>query len=116
VGLSELSYAGNGEFLVIERDDQGGPDAAVKHIKRFSINGVTFRDHSQTPNFDTVAKSLVVDLLFSGILKVTGGLVPEKFEGLAVLPNRDLLLINDNDGVEDNSGETQLLRLKGLSR
>lgn len=116
VGLSELSYAGDGEFLVIERDDQGGPDAAVKHIKRFSINGVTFRDHSETPNFDTVTKSLVVDLLFSGVLKVTGGLVPEKFEGLAVLPNKDLLLINDNDGVEDNSGETQLLRLKGLLR
>ncbi len=114
VGLSEISYAGNGEFLVIERDNQGGPDAAIKHLTRFSIAGVTFRDHSQTPAFDTVSKVLVIDLLASGALKVTGGLVTEKLEGLAVLPNGDLLLVNDNDGVDDNSGETQLLRLEGL--
>lgn len=114
VGLSEISYAGNGEFVVIERDDQGGPDAAIKHLNRFSIDGVTFRAHSETPNFDTVSKVLVSDLLASGALKVTGGLVTEKLEGLAVLANGDLLLVNDNDGVDDNSGETQLLRLKGL--
>ena len=116
VGLSEISYAGDGEFVVIERDDQGGPDAAIKHLTRFSIDGITFRDHSQTPNFETVSKVLVIDLLASGALEVTGGLVPEKLEGLAVLANGDLLLINDNDGVKDNSGETQLLRLEGLLR
>lgn len=37
--------------------------------------------------------------------------VPDKIVGLAVLANGEMLIVNDNDGVNDNSGETQLLRL-----
>ncbi|HKX45076.1 MAG TPA: esterase-like activity of phytase family protein, partial [Planctomycetota bacterium] len=114
VGLSELAYAGDGEFVVIERDDQGGPDAAVKRLYRLSIDGVTFADHAATPAFDTVAKTLVLDLLAAGTYAPYGGLVPEKQEGLTVLADGDLLLVNDNDGVEDNNGETLLLRLENL--
>ena len=47
-------------------------------------------------------------------LRAPGGPVPEKIEGLAVLADGNLLIVNDNDGVNDNSGETQLLELGRL--
>jgi len=47
-------------------------------------------------------------------LEATGGAVLEKIEGLAVQANGDALIVNDNDGVDDSNGETQLLRLPGL--
>ncbi len=58
---------------------------------------------------DTITKTLVRDLLDD--LKNTGGLVPEKIEGSAIMANGDVYIINDNDGVDDNSGETQLINL-----
>jgi hypothetical protein len=30
---------------------------------------------------------------------------------LAVMPDNTIYIVNDNDGVDDNSGETQLLNL-----
>ena len=32
VGLSDITNVGEGEYLVLERDNQGGPDAAIKRI------------------------------------------------------------------------------------
>lgn len=32
VGLSEITSRGDGTFIVLERDDQGGPDAAIKRL------------------------------------------------------------------------------------
>ena len=47
------------------------------------------------------------------LLKANGGLNYEKVEGLAVFPaTGDVYINNDNDGVDDNSGETFLLRMK----
>jgi len=43
VGLSDITSLGNGDFLVIERDNQGGPDAAIKRLYRFSIHDLEFR-------------------------------------------------------------------------
>ncbi|MCB9914956.1 MAG: esterase-like activity of phytase family protein [Planctomycetes bacterium] len=114
VGLSDLSYVGDDVFAVLERDNQAGDDAAVKRIYTVSVAGVTFRDASQVGSFDVLAKTLKLDILAAGTFDVTGGPMPEKLEGLAVLANGDALIVNDNDGVEDNSGETQLLELDGL--
>ena len=114
VGLSELTDLGNDTFAVIERDDQGGPDAAIKRIYSFSVAGVTFQDETQVPGFDLVVKSLESDLLADDVYAVTGGLVPEKQEDSAVLPDGAALIVNDNDGVADNNGETQLIRIDGL--
>ena len=41
------------------------------------------------------------------------GTEPEKIEGMAVMDNGDVYVCNDNDGVDDNSGETQLLNVGG---
>jgi hypothetical protein len=44
----------------------------------------------------------------------SGGLVPEKIEGSAITASGNVWIVNDNDGVDDNSGETQLLNLGPL--
>lgn len=104
VGLSDLTSLGNGQFLVVERDNQGGPDAAIKRLYRIDTNGVAAGA--------TVSKTLVRDILPD--LKATGSPVMEKIEGSAVLANGNVLIINDNDGVKDNNGETQLINLGAI--
>jgi hypothetical protein len=37
-----------------------------------------------------------------------------QFEGLAVTAGGNVYIVNDNDGVEDNSGETELLNLGAI--
>lgn len=101
VGLSDLTSLGNGSFLALERDNQAGPDAAIKRLYRFDVSGLAANA--------LVTKTLVRDLLDD--IKAPGGLVPEKTEGLAVSANGDVYIVNDNDGVDDNSGETQLINL-----
>ena len=56
---------------------------------------------------DAVTKTLVQDLV--PVFEATHGFVPEKVEGLAVLEDGTRYVVNDNDGVDDNSGEIQLL-------
>ncbi|UJS22994.1 esterase-like activity of phytase family protein [Thiothrix winogradskyi] len=104
VGLSDLTSLGNGQFLLVERDNQGGPDAAVKRLYRIDTNGVAAGA--------TLSKTLVRDILPD--LKATGSPVMEKIEGSAVLANGNVLIINDNDGVKDNNGETQLINLGNI--
>ena len=101
VGLSDLTSLGNGEFLVLERDNQGGMDAAVKRIYKVNLDGLA--------DGDTVSKTLVRDIMPD--LKSAGGLPAEKVEGMAVMSNGDVYIVNDNDGLDDNSGEIQLMNL-----
>ncbi len=42
--------------------------------------------------------------------------MPEKLEGMAVLSDGTTLIVNDNDGVDDNSGETTVVRIPQLLR
>ncbi|MCG8371596.1 MAG: esterase-like activity of phytase family protein [Proteobacteria bacterium] len=104
VGLSDITALGNGEFLVVERDNQGGPDAVIKRLYRFDVTGLAADS--------VVAKSLVRDL--TDDLTATGGLQVEKVEGSAVTLMGDVFVINDNDGVDDNSGETRLVNLGNI--
>lgn len=114
VGLSELTYLGDDTFALLERDNQGGPDASIKLVTSFSTAGVSFLDSTQVANFELLSKTVVADLIADGAYDFTGGLLPEKQEGLTVLADGTTLIVNDNDGVDDNNGETQLLRLEGL--
>jgi hypothetical protein len=108
VGLSEITALGNGEFAVVERDNQANTDARIKRVYKISVNGVAFQPEGGT--FATLGKSLVRDLLPD--LQATGGMVLEKIESLAVTESGELLLANDNDGVDDSNGETRLIRMK----
>lgn len=103
VGLSDLTALGAGEFLVVERDNQGGPDARIKRLYKIDVDGVAAGG--------TLTKTLVRDLLAQGDLTATGGLPPEKIEGSAITLDGIVWVVNDNDGVEINSGETQLIEL-----
>jgi len=104
VGLSDITALGSGQFMLVERDNQGGPDARIKRLYTINLTGVA--------NGATLTKTLVRDVLND--LKTPGGQVPEKIEGLARLANGDVLIVNDNDGVDDNSGEVQLINLGKL--
>lgn len=87
--------------MTIERDNQGGPDAAIKRLYRIDVTNLS--------NGDTLTKTLVRDL--TSDLSAAGGLTPEKIEGAALTVNGNVWIVNDNDGVDDNSGETQLINL-----
>lgn len=115
VGLSEITALSDGRLAVIERDNQGGPDAAIKRLYTFSLEGlVPEADPGEgvTPEFPVLNKTLARDLMQD--LESLGGLTLEKIEGLAALPDGSALVINDNDGVDDSNGETQLLRIKDV--
>jgi len=103
-GLSDITSLGNGEMLVVERDNQGGPDARIKRLYKFSLAGLT--------DGSAISKTMVRDLMPD--LAADGGLTPEKIEGSAVMANGDVYIINDNDGVDDNSGETRLINLGAI--
>lgn len=107
VGLSDITAMGNNQFMLVERDNQGGPDARIKRLYRIDLSGQA--------DGAVLTKTLVRDLLPD--LKLAGGNVVEKIEGLARLANGEWLIVNDNDGVDDgaNSGETLLIRLGQLS-
>lgn len=105
VGLSEITSLGNGHFLVVERDNMAGPDARIKRLYEVDLTSVD--------DGETVPKTLVRDVLVD--LKALGGHVPEKIEGAAFdATTGKTWIVNDNDGVDDNSGETQLLDLGRL--
>ncbi|MEK0360930.1 MULTISPECIES: esterase-like activity of phytase family protein [unclassified Pseudomonas] len=112
VGLSELTSIGNGQFLVIERDNQQGPAAEVKRLYRIDLAGM--QPGTQGQRFPLVNKQLARDLLPD--LKRTGGWVLDKVEGAAVDRQGRLFVVTDNDGVEDASGETRFMRLGTIKR
>lgn len=117
VGLSEITAIDDENFYVIERDNQGNADAEIKRIYQFSVNGLVAQADSKvgtTPNFPIVEKMLVRDLMKD--LRKTKGLTLEKIEGLTITANDDLYIVNDNDGVDDSNGETQLLKIEDLKQ
>lgn len=107
VGLSEIAAISDDEFLVIERDNKGGPDAAIKRIYAFSVDGLTPAAAGQAA--PVVEKRLVRDLLPT--LAGTGGWTLDKLEGLTVASDGQIYAITDNDGIDDAVGETRFLRL-----
>jgi len=101
VGLSDITALPNNQFLVVERDNMAGPDARIKKLYKIDLNGIAAGS--------TVSKTLVRDLMAD--LKAPGGNVIEKVEGSAILPNGDVYIVTDNDGVDGGSGETQFINL-----
>jgi len=104
VGLSDITALGSNKFLVIERDNQGGPDARIKRLYRIDLTGKA--------DGVTLSKILVRDLMAD--LRGPAGPVVEKVEGSALLANGDVIIVNDNDGVDENSGEVHLMNLGKL--
>ena len=111
VGLSEIVSLGNEEFLILERDNQGGEFATIKEITRISLNGVTPAAYgSELP---VVEKTKVRDILPE--LQASKGWVLDKPEGLTVTASGEVILVTDNDGVDDAPGATELFHLGKVS-
>jgi len=107
VGLSEIVAVTDDEFMVIERDNQGGPNAAIKRLYTFSLDGVTPAPAGETA--PVVSKRLARDLLPN--LAGTGGWTLDKLEGLTIASDGQIYAVTDNDGVDDAVGEPRFLRL-----
>jgi len=107
VGLSEITAAGDGRFLIVERDNQIGDAAKIKRLYAVSLDGVTPAAPGDEP--PVVEKSLVRDLLPD--LKSANGYVVDKVEGFALDGEGNGYLVTDNDGVDDSNGETLFIRL-----
>lgn len=104
VGLSEITSLGNGEFMILERDNRGGPDASIKRLYKINLQAVN--------DGDVITKTLIKDI--KPVLGSTTGTLLEKVEGTAVTLNGDVFIVTDNDGVNDHNGETQLINLGQL--
>lgn len=110
-GLSEITALGDDRFLIIERDNKGGPDAALKQVTLVSLKGITPAPAGST--LPVVTKTVVANLLPQ--LAATKGWTLDKVEGLTVTAAGQVIALTDNDGVDDATGETRLLDLGPLS-
>lgn len=104
VGLSDIASVGDGEFLILERDNRGGPDAAIKRIYKIALT----MDMMNGSDIPVISKTLVMDL-YDTLKTATNGPIVEKVEGLAVDSAGRIWINNDNDGVDDNNGENLLI-------
>ena len=101
VGLSEI-VAHNGDFYVLERDNQIGANAAIKMVYR--ISGDQMVSAPLGSELPVVEKEAVIDLIPQ--LLSNNGYVVDKVEGLAIFADGTAWASTDNDGVDDSSGET----------
>ncbi|MFT7494458.1 MAG: hypothetical protein ACI9RO_001913, partial [Alteromonas macleodii] len=109
VGLSEI-VAHNGDFYVIERDNQIGANATVKMVYR--ISGDQMVPAALGGDLPVVTKEAVMDLI--PVLQSNNGYVVDKVEGLAIFADGSTWASTDNDGVDDSSGETFFWSLGNL--
>ncbi|MEJ8475795.1 esterase-like activity of phytase family protein [Roseibium algae] len=112
VGLSEIVSLGGEKFAILERDNKGGEDAAIKQITVVSLEGVTPAKYGEA--LPVLEKHMAMDILPA--LAAGKGWIMDKPEGLTVTSDGRLFLVTDNDGVDDAPGETLLINLGPASR
>lgn len=110
VGLSEITALPDGTLALIERDNQLGQEARVKRIYGVDPASVDWMPHGEP--LETLTKSLLRDVYTD--LDRASISVPDKLEGLAVTAGHQLYLATDNDGVDENYGETVFLALGSI--
>ena len=107
--IGDATYAGNGRFFVIERDS-GTDVVSKKYIYEIDLLGATNlldADVLNLPENETLEQQSADDLNALGITPVykrkvlnlpsIGYLAGDKPEGLALLPDGALAVLNDND-------------------
>lgn len=115
VGLSEITLLPDGKNVaIVERDDRIALDARIKRVYGVDLTDpkVTWKPYGQA--LDTVGKRLLRDVI--GDLADRSISVPDKLEGLGITADRRVFLATDNDGVEDNYGETLFFDIGKVSR
>lgn len=127
--IGDAVYAGNGVFYVLERDssDPTLDNTGKKYVYEIRTEGATnilgtalaTKTTSSGSTDKTLEMMTADDLATAGIAPVyktkvvnlpsAGYLPSDKAEGLALLPNGDLVVVNDNDfglagaGISDNT-------------
>ena len=101
VGLSEITAHGDYLYL-IERDNQIGSNAKLKALTRVKLADLAPVELGGT--LPVVTKEVVRDLIPD--LASLAGVIGEKVEGFTVDVAGNGWLVTDNDGTNDNSGET----------
>ena len=110
VGLSEITLLADGRTAaIVERDDRIAGEARVKRLYTVDLRSVAWRPHGQP--LDTARKRLLRDVIDD--LDRRSITVPDKLEGMGLTADGRLFLATDNDGVEDNYGETLFFRVPG---
>jgi hypothetical protein len=104
-GLSEITQTDDGDYVLIERDNRTGDFAQLKTLVK--VSGDDLLDGGIT-----AAEKSVVDIIPD--LEETNGWITDKPEGTAITRDGRVLLVTDNDGVDDWSGETWFLDLGEL--
>ena len=107
--IGDAVYGGNGKFFVVERDSSFDP-TAKKFIFEIDLKGATnllADDAPSLPEGETLEQQTADDLAAVGIqavnkIKVTnlpsiGYTAGDKVEGLSLLPDGRLAVLNDND-------------------
>lgn len=102
VGLSEIVALPDDTFGFIERDNLTGDFARLKWLTRARLPGSGSVTRGSKTSFDLLPP-----------LRETDGWISDKPEGFTVASDGRAYVVTDNDGVEDASGETQLLDLGG---
>ncbi len=104
VNLAAISVTPEGDFRLLESDSEAGFDAAVKRIYSADLSGAAANA--------VVSKSLVRDLLVEGDIPVEGGVVFDNMQAMTVLSDGRIYLVNDNDNLRGNTGETRLIEIE----
>ena len=102
VGLSEITQLDDTSFVVIERDNRTGDWSELKTL-------VNFDWASMDDGIVTSDEKTVLDI--EPELEASNGWITDKPEGFVETGDGNTYVITDNDGVDDWSGETWLLRL-----
>jgi hypothetical protein len=101
IGLSEITLTEHG-WILIERDNLTGDFGVYKTLVGVPLSpGADMRftaDEKRSHDLRTA-------------LTASNGWITDKPEGVAVLPDGQLFVVTDNDGVDGWSGETWFLRL-----
>lgn len=107
VGLSEITQAPDGSYVVLERDNRTGDFAKLKTL-------VQVRPNALADGLISNNEKSVYDMMPE--LKATNGWITDKPEGVAITRDGHTFVVTDNDGVEDWSGETWFLDLGNFRR
>lgn len=99
VGLSEITALDDRTFAFIERDNRTGDGAELKWLTAAALAD------GEVTRSSKAAYDLLPDM------RASNGWISDKVEGLAVTRHGRVYVVTDNDGVDEWSGETQLLRL-----
>ena len=94
-------------MAIVERDNQLGEEAAVKRV--YGIDPASVEFVPAGGELPVLEKTLLRDILAD--LDAASISVPDKVESLAVSADGTVYLATDNDGVDENYGETVFLSL-----